>query len=205
MSELAGMRKGLRLLFFAAALCAMATGLLAGLGRLGFNLPAATLVGQHGPLMVCGLFGTLIRLERAVAMAKPWPYLAPGLSALGVILLLGGAPHGWSVTPFIAAAAVLTLASFKLWNGQKVQHLAVLALAALMWLVGNVVWWHSGFAQPADHCRRAPRAVALPADPSSGPASVCGAGRAADRCCLAGADAAVCAGVDCTRELAVSP
>jgi hypothetical protein len=149
MSELAGMRKGLRLLFFAAALCAMATGLLAGLGRLGFNLPAATLVGQHGPLMVCGLFGTLISLERAVAMAKPWPYLAPGLSALGVILLLGGAPHGWSVTPFIAAAAVLTLASFKLWNGQKVQHLAVLALAALMWLVGNVVWWHSGFAQPA--------------------------------------------------------
>lgn len=149
MSDPAGMSKGLRLLLFVAALSAMASGLLAGLARLGFNLPAATLADQHGPLMICGLFGTLISLERAVAMARPWPYLAPGLSALGVVVVLGGAPHAWAVVPFIAAAAVLTLASFVLWRGQKVLHLAVLALAALMWLVGNVIWWHSGFAQPA--------------------------------------------------------
>ena len=40
---------------FVAALCAMGAGLLAGLARLGFAIvPAATLAGQHGPLMICG-------------------------------------------------------------------------------------------------------------------------------------------------------
>ena len=143
------MSKTLRLLLFAAALSAMLTGLLAGLARLGFNPPAATLAGQHGPLMICGLFGTLISLERAVAMARPWPYFAPSLSGLGVFGLLGGVPHAWAVLPFIVAAAVLTLASFKLWRGQKVLHLAVLALASLMWLLGNLLWWQAGYAQPA--------------------------------------------------------
>lgn len=138
------MNKGLRLCLFAAALCAMVAGLLAGLARLGFSLPAATLAGQHGPLMICGLFGTLISLERAVAMARPWPYLAPGLSALGVLALLVGAPQAWSVLLFIAAAAVLSFASLRLWQGQKVLHLAALALAAFMWLLGNLLWLHEG-------------------------------------------------------------
>ena len=143
------MNKVLRLSLFAAALCAMVTGLLAGLARMGFVLPAATLAGQHGPLMICGLFGTLISLERAVAMAKPWPYLAPGLSSLGVFALLAGAPHAWVALPFIAAAAVLGVASLLLWQGQKVLHLAALALAACMWLLGNVLWLRAGYALPA--------------------------------------------------------
>jgi hypothetical protein len=146
MAEYAGMNKGLRLLLFAAALCALAAGLLTGLARLGFAVPAATLAAQHGPLMICGLFGTLISLERAVAMARPWPYLAPALSALGVVLLLAGLPHSWLTGAFIAAAAVLSLASLQLWRGQKVMHLAMLALASLMWLLGNLLWWHAGTA-----------------------------------------------------------
>lgn len=143
------MSKSLRLALFAAALCALATGLLAGLARLGFNLPTATLAGQHGPLMICGLFGTLISLERAVAMGKVWPYLAPGLSALGVIALLARLSPEWAALPFIAAATVLSIASVKLWYGQKVMHLATLALATLLWLVGNGFWWHTGSALPA--------------------------------------------------------
>lgn len=127
----------------------MGAGLLAGLARLGFPVPAATLAGQHGPLMICGLFGTLISLERAVAMAKPWPYLAPGLSALGVLALLAGVPHLWAILPFVAAAVVLTLASLQLWRDQKVLHLAVLALAALMWLLGNLLWLREAHALSA--------------------------------------------------------
>jgi hypothetical protein len=143
------MNKLLRLSLFAAALCAMGAGLLAGLVRMGFDLPAATLAAQHGPLMICGLFGTLISLERAVAMGKSWPYLAPGFSALGVFVLLVGAPHAWTVLPFIAAAAVLGFASLTLWHGQKVLHLAVLALAAFMWLLGNLLWLYEDYALPA--------------------------------------------------------
>lgn len=143
------MSRPLRLTLFAAALCALASGLLAGLARLGFNSPAATLAAQHGPLMICGLFGTLISLERAVAMGKRWPYFAPGLSALGVIGLLAGLPTDLAALPFIVAAAVLSLASVQLWLGQKVMHLATLALAALLWLLGNLLWWNAGSALPA--------------------------------------------------------
>ncbi|HWV17865.1 MAG TPA: hypothetical protein VNZ68_04740 [Rhodocyclaceae bacterium] len=143
------MSRPVRLVLFAAALCALATGLLAGLARLGFNLPAATLAGQHGPLMICGVFGTLISLERAVAMGQRWPYLAPGLAALGVIGVLAGLSPEWAALPFIAAAAVLSIASVKLWYGQKVMHLATLALASLLWLLGNLLWWRAGFALPA--------------------------------------------------------
>lgn len=134
----------LRLLLFAAALSALASGLLAGLARLGFDLPAATLVGQHGPLMICGLFGTLISLERAVAMGQSWPYGAPVLSAVGVIALLAGLPTDIAALSFIAAACVLSLASLALCQRQPVLHLATLALAALMWLLGNLFWWHQG-------------------------------------------------------------
>lgn len=138
------MNQRLRLLLFAAALCALATGLLAGLARLGFDLPAATLAAQHGPLMICGLFGTLISLERAVAMGQAWPYCAPGFAAIGVIALLAGWPTEIAAIPFIAAALVLSLASLALCRRQPVLHLATLALAALMWLLGNLRWWHEG-------------------------------------------------------------
>jgi hypothetical protein len=138
------MNQRLRLLLFAAALCALATGLLAGLARLGFDLPAATLAAQHGPLMICGLFGTLISLERAVAMGQAWPYCAPGFSAVGVIALLACLPTDIVALPFIAAAAVLSLASLALCQRQPVLHLATLALAALMWLLGNLLWLKAG-------------------------------------------------------------
>ncbi len=44
----------------------------------------------HGPLMVGGFLGTVIGLERAVALGKPWPYAAPLLTGIGAILLMGG-------------------------------------------------------------------------------------------------------------------
>src|SRR5690606_34799595 len=50
---------------------------------------------------------------------------------------------------FIAAAAVLSSASVQLWWGQKVMHLATLALAALLWLFGNLLWWQAASAQAA--------------------------------------------------------
>src|SRR5699024_7663976 len=46
----------------------------------------------HGILMVFGFLGTVIALERAVALAKPVGFLAPGLLGLGAIVLLTPAP-----------------------------------------------------------------------------------------------------------------
>lgn len=46
----------------------------------------------HGMLMVLGFLGTLVALERAVAIRHPWGYLAPGLLGAGGLALLTPAP-----------------------------------------------------------------------------------------------------------------
>ncbi len=47
---------------------------MGGLLRFGWNLPQgrANLTELHGPLMVFGFLGTVISLERAVAVCRPW-------------------------------------------------------------------------------------------------------------------------------------
>src|SRR5690606_37584199 len=83
-------RLPLMLLIGAALLIAI----WAGLVRLGWSLPGYQpgWIGSHGPLMVSGVLGMLICLERAVALAAVRPtriaYLVPALSGAGGALLL---------------------------------------------------------------------------------------------------------------------
>ncbi|HVW89663.1 MAG TPA: hypothetical protein VHC01_09370, partial [Gaiellaceae bacterium] len=79
------LRYPLLLLGLASLVC----GLWAGLLRFGWGLPQgrANLIELHGPLMVFGFLGTVISLERAVALRRPWGYLAPGGTVAGVALL----------------------------------------------------------------------------------------------------------------------
>jgi hypothetical protein len=68
-----GSRPSLRVAVVAVGMTALLAGLWAGLLRLGWPWPIlrSTLPVQHGPLMVSGFLGTLIRLERAVALGSP--------------------------------------------------------------------------------------------------------------------------------------
>src|SRR5512141_1736091 len=89
----------LRYPLLAVALFTLLAAAWAGLARLGWAaLPVTrTLVALHGPLMVLGFLGTLVSLERAVALAslgRRWAYSAPILSALGAIASLLGLPFG---------------------------------------------------------------------------------------------------------------
>lgn len=59
-----------RLPFLMLGAVSLLTGLAAGLARLGWNLPSLAWADIHGPLMVCGFFGTVIGLERAVALNR---------------------------------------------------------------------------------------------------------------------------------------
>jgi len=59
----------LRAIPLAAGALAMAVGLWMGLVRLGVDLPGTGLSDLHGALMICGFLGTVISLERAVALA----------------------------------------------------------------------------------------------------------------------------------------
>ncbi len=132
------------------AALALISGVMAGLGRLGVPVPAfaLTLVTQHGPLMICGLFGTLIGLERAVAVGGMFALLTPIASAIGVFALFAGFDTGAAIAASLAAM-VMTAVCVRLWLSQRVAHLATLALAAACWLAGNLIWLFNGVAADA--------------------------------------------------------
>ena len=132
---------GLRYAIVAFAPVALATGLAGGLWRLGLDVPGGDRFALlHGPLMISGLFGTLIGLERAVALGKGWVYAAPALSALATAMLLGGAPPAAAASAYLAAAAVLACASAVIVRLQPALFTAALLIGALAWGVGNLLW-----------------------------------------------------------------
>jgi hypothetical protein len=125
-------------LAFAAA--ALLTGLWTGLARIGLAVvPASPLDGAHGVLMVCGFFGTLISLERAVAIGRPWAYAAPALGAAGAAALLADAA-GVAAVLFVLAAAMLTAATTRILVRHPALFTAVLTIAAVAWGVGTLAW-----------------------------------------------------------------
>ncbi len=129
-----------RLPLFALAALALGAGLWAGLTRLGWPLGAPMLALLHGPLMVCGFLGTLIGLERAVALGRPWGYAAPVLTGVGGVLLVAGVGT-WQGPLLIALGSALLVAIFGAVLRIQLQPFAVvMALGALSWLVGNVAW-----------------------------------------------------------------
>jgi hypothetical protein len=69
---------------------ALVAGLDAGLTLAGVPAPVASarLAALHGPLMVLGFLGTVIALERAVALRRSWAMLAPGLLGAGGLALV---------------------------------------------------------------------------------------------------------------------
>lgn len=129
---------------------ALGLGVGAGLARLGwgFPLPSPALVVLHGPLMVSGFFGTLISLERAVALGRRWAYAAPVLAGLGGAALIAGAPVTAGALLMAGGSLILLLASLSVYWRQRAIFTATLALGAASWFAGNVLW-SAGLSVPA--------------------------------------------------------
>jgi hypothetical protein len=135
----------LRFPLIALALATLLMAMWAGLVRLGWGLPPlwSELPEAHGGLMVCGFLGTLIGLERAVAVRQRWAYGAPLLTALGGIGLMAGLQVGslplgplllvlgslWLVVVYIAVLRV-----------QPATFTVTMALGAVSLLAGNSLW-----------------------------------------------------------------
>ena len=138
-------RLELRLAFLALGALALIAGLYGALGRLGWALPAGdSLAPLHGPLMISGLFGTLISLERAVALGRLWSYAAPAFSGLGTLILLAGAPEAFGASAYAAAAVVLVGTSLLITMQQPAVFTGALLFGALAWLAGNLLWLMGG-------------------------------------------------------------
>lgn len=123
------------------ALVTLLFGLLIGEIRLGWEGPAwaADLALVHGPLMVCGFFGTVIALERAVALNTAWVWSAPAGTAAGAVAILMGTPLVGTAL-FGVGSAVFAAANLVVLKRQPALFTAVMALGALLWVAGIGLW-----------------------------------------------------------------
>ncbi len=119
----------------------MVFGLYTGLIRLGVPLPggAPPLAGFHSAFMISGFLGTVICLERAVALGRMWPYAGPLLSSAGAVALVAGAPH-FAALAFASAGGVMLLASASIAIRQFALFTLVLAVGAACWIAGTLQW-----------------------------------------------------------------
>ncbi len=139
-----------RLPLLAGAALALTGGLYAGLVLL--DLPvagtatggvAATAAGAgavHGPVMVFGFVGTLVALERAVALGARWALSAPACSVVGAVALLAGAPSLVGRLLLCVAGVVLLGVYAALWRRQATVALLAQAAGALCWYAAALLW-----------------------------------------------------------------
>lgn len=146
---------------FALIVAGMVVGLVTGLGRLGIELPgpAAERAMLHGPILIAGVFGSLIALERAVAartlLDRTWTFAdaAPVLAGAGLVLLTVDGASAPAIALLTAGAAVLLAVNLLFLRRSPtldvltmVVGAAFLLLADAAWLAGRPVpfltaWW----------------------------------------------------------------
>ncbi|WP_249714619.1 multicopper oxidase domain-containing protein [Rhizomonospora bruguierae] len=126
----------------AAGGLALLAGLYAALLLLGFALPVPrpALADVHGPVMVLGFVGTLIALERAVALGTRWALAAPACTGAGALVLIAAGP-----TPagklLLAAGGVSLLAVYRaLWRRQGSVALLAQIAGAFAWYAATLLW-----------------------------------------------------------------
>lgn len=137
---------------------ALLTAMWAGLVRLGWLWPVwqPALLVAHGPLMICGFLGTVIGVERAVALNRPWTYLGPALTGLGGLALIVGLPDPIGPVLLTLGSGALAVVFGLILRMHLANYTLTMAIGALLWLAGNslwllgwpiyaVVWWWVGF------------------------------------------------------------
>ncbi len=130
-----------RVILLALAGAALLAGLTGALVLLGLPMPTDTvrLAGAHGILMPLGFLGTLIALERAVALDRPWGYLSPLTSGLGAVTLIIGLPMAIGAF-LLATGGALFVAMYVAFDRiERSMHTSVQAIGALAWLVAALL------------------------------------------------------------------
>lgn len=156
---------GVRLALMVGGGIALLAGLDAALLLLGVAAPVTTerLASVHGMLMVLGFIGTVIALERAVALGKAWGFASPALMGLGGIALISPVPLPMAGALLMAATGLQAAIFIPLWQRRRDAAVLVQSLGAvsafgaailftggvatasfLPWLVGYVVLLISG-------------------------------------------------------------
>lgn len=135
-----------RVLLGALAGLSLAGGVAGGLWRLGVALPdpltfdhAGQVLLVHAALMICGFLGTVIGIERAVAVKHRAAFLAPLASGSGALCLALGqqALGAWLG---VAAALLFLAVNAAVVRRQPAAHTLLLLAGAAAWVAGSVMF-----------------------------------------------------------------
>lgn len=156
---MAGLPPRARLPLLALGFLSLLAGFAGGFARLGFEPMPVSDDGAvlHGALMASGFFGTVICLERAVALERLWGYAGPLACGLGGLALAAGATLAGAVL-LLAGSVLLVALSAAILGRQRSLETWTLGGGALCWCAGNgalaagmpvaaaVPWWIAFFA-----------------------------------------------------------
>lgn len=128
---------------------ALLSAVLGGLQRAGVDLsalpgvPQGALIGQaavgHAALMIAGFLGTVIGIERAVAVRLRWAFVAPLASGAASVLLLAGR-HGAAAACWVISALVFAGVNVVVVRRQAAAHTVLLLVGALAALAGHALY-----------------------------------------------------------------
>jgi hypothetical protein len=138
-----------RAVFLIPAGLALLAGLDAALMLIGLPAPVRTsrLPEIHGVLMVIGFVGTLISLERAVALRRRTGFAAPALLGLGALLEISPAPLRVGQAVMLAGTLATTAVYAALWRRQRDEAVLVQTLGSVL-SAGAVLLWLGGVPVP---------------------------------------------------------
>ena len=128
--------------FLALAVVALIAGLWGALARIGWNVspPSPSFVAYHGLFMTLGFLGTVISLERAVALGRRPAYAAPAVTGLGAVLLAVGLPPQIGMALMTLGGALFLAVSIFMLRIAPELYTGVMGLGAVGWLAAGVLW-----------------------------------------------------------------
>jgi len=133
-----------RMFVILTVVVALLGGMGSGLARLGWHMDSlsGSWIQVHGPLMISGFLGTLICMERAVALSSRyrWAIFVPIINAVGAVMLLllpGSILAKGLLTTGSAGLLVLFGLMIRLHPSKDV---IIMACGSLCWLIGNTLW-----------------------------------------------------------------
>ncbi len=135
--------------FVLIAIIILLLGGAAGLERVGIQMPLVTarLIAIHGPLLVLGFLGTVIALERAVSLNRPWALVSPALCASGALALVSPLPLWAGASLITAGMAALVLVFVGIAHRQWNTPVAILSVSSACGAIAAAYWTLDGTSE----------------------------------------------------------
>jgi hypothetical protein len=122
------------------ALASLVVGIWVGLTRIGWILGSPPAPGTHGPILVLGFLGTVIGMERAVAMGRGWAWATPILAAGAAVAMLVGAPYELVGALLLIAGGMLVVLYGVAYTIQPEAHIILMGIGAVAWVLAAATW-----------------------------------------------------------------